>query len=119
MFSYLGDCIEYYLCIHRFVKSNPERGYHDHPWNKALSFILCGSYQERILRCNDPEDYEVYHRNRWTFNYLDGQKSFHRVKSLRGKMNIERFRCSFSGKTQTCGLYLPFKRGVNIGGWFL
>ena len=30
------------LCIHHFVKSDPDRGYHDHPWSSAMSFILCG-----------------------------------------------------------------------------
>lgn len=89
------------LCIHRFVKSDPERGYHDHPWSKAISFILCGGYTERILvkdnSNNDNEmitendeqktelNYQIYQRKRWTFNYLDGVETFHRVLIDEGK----------------------------------
>ena len=67
------------VCIHNFVKSDPDRGYHDHPWNKSLSFILCGGYKERIYNKNNSEGYITYIRNKWTFNYLDGNKTFHRV----------------------------------------
>jgi 8-oxo-dGTP diphosphatase len=66
------------LCIHNFVKSDPDRGYHDHPWTRALAFILCGSYEERIYSQSDI-NYVTHHRNMWTFNYLDGCKTFHRV----------------------------------------
>jgi 8-oxo-dGTP diphosphatase len=38
------------VCIHHFVKSEPDRGYHDHPWKRSLSFILCGGYDERIVQ---------------------------------------------------------------------
>lgn len=60
------------ICIHNFVKSDPGRGFHDHPWNNALSFILCGNYQEKF---SDDEDVI---RNRFTFNLLYGNR-FHRV----------------------------------------
>ncbi len=64
------------LCIHNFVKSDPDRGYHDHPWDRALSLIMCGGYEERILV---DKTYVSRKRNMWTFNYLDGRKTFHRV----------------------------------------
>ncbi|WP_339862319.1 hypothetical protein [Paremcibacter congregatus] len=32
--------------IHRFVDSDPDRGLHDHPWRRAYSLILSGSYDE-------------------------------------------------------------------------
>jgi 8-oxo-dGTP diphosphatase len=72
------------MCIHHFVKSDPDRGYHDHPWNRGLSFILAGGYEERILSKenlneNDKPQYTTYSRPRWSFNYLDGVNSFHRV----------------------------------------
>lgn len=69
------------LCIHHFVKSDPDRGFHDHPWNHSLSFILCGGYSERIItRDNpDPTNYKTVERKRFTFNYLDGLNTFHRV----------------------------------------
>jgi len=67
------------MCIHRFVRSDPERGYHDHPWKKSISFILCGSYEERIYDKNNHNGYRVKYRNRFRFNYLDGVNTFHRV----------------------------------------
>lgn len=65
------------LCIHHFVKSDPDRGYHSHPWNHSLSFILCGSYNERIFNI-ETNSYTTVKRNRWNFNYLTGD-IFHRV----------------------------------------
>lgn len=73
------------MCIHRFVKSDPERGYHDHPWNKSISFILCGGYEERIYDIKKPNGYYVKYRNRFNFNYLDGVNTFHRVIIPEGK----------------------------------
>ena len=71
------------VCIHHFVASDPDRGYHDHPWAKALSFILCGGYSERILDggadANGCPTYNTFERRRWNFNYLKGENVFHRV----------------------------------------
>ena len=65
------------LCIHRIVASDPDRGYHDHPWNHAISFILAGGYEERL------DKYEQYQRGRfvkrWTFNYINGTNKHHRI----------------------------------------
>lgn len=65
------------LCIHHFVKSDPERGHHDHPWGRAISFILSGGYSEQILT-DDKQNHTTVERKRWHFNYLDGNL-FHRV----------------------------------------
>lgn len=118
------------LCIHRFVKSDPERGYHDHPWNKALSFILCGGYTERILdknsinHNNNEVKYVTHLRKRWTFNYLDGVNTFHRVMIDEGKDAWTLF--AFSGRSKTWGMisltgqYHPMSTKVsdNDGGWW-
>jgi hypothetical protein len=32
--------------LHRFVDSDPDRGLHDHPWNRAVSLVLSGGYDE-------------------------------------------------------------------------
>jgi 8-oxo-dGTP diphosphatase len=73
------------MCIHWFVKSDPDRGYHDHPWLKSVSFILCGGYEERIYSPHAENGYTVKHRKRWQFNYLDGVNTFHRVMIEPGK----------------------------------
>jgi len=39
--------------IHRFVASDPERGFHDHPWKWAMSLILSGEYLELTPRGGD------------------------------------------------------------------
>lgn len=33
--------------LHRFVASDPDRGLHDHPWNRAISLVLAGGYTEQ------------------------------------------------------------------------
>lgn len=73
------------MCIHRFVKSDPDRGYHDHPWKRSMSFILSGGYEERVLNLTDRKSYQTYQRNRFTFNYLKGENNFHRVMLEEGK----------------------------------
>ncbi len=74
------------LVMHQFVRSDPDRGYHDHPWSFGASFILSGGYLERaIKRAWDPAGKpksevpisEVwYHAGR--FNTFNGD-DYHRV----------------------------------------
>ena len=78
------------ICIHHFLKSDPDRGFHDHPWS-GCSFILSNFYDERILNVDDIEeknyskhtfdmsDYSVFRRKRFTFNSFKGKNKFHRV----------------------------------------
>jgi hypothetical protein len=39
--------------LHRFVDSDPDRGLHDHPWDRAVSLVLCGGYDE-LRWCEPP-----------------------------------------------------------------
>lgn len=55
--------------LHRFVGSDPDRGFHDHPWARAYSLILLGWYYE-LRRWG-------MRRVCW-FNVIDGD-TFHRV----------------------------------------
>ena len=43
---YLTGLFGWHLYLHRFVDSDPDRGLHDHPWNRAFSLILTGGYDE-------------------------------------------------------------------------
>lgn len=45
--------------IHRFVGSDPMRGWHDHPWYPAVSVVLWGEYGEE--RC-EPDTVAYAHR---------------------------------------------------------
>lgn len=74
------------MCIHHFVKSDPDRGYHDHPWNYGLSFIATGGYEERILN-DDNKTFQTKHRKPWSFNFLRGHK-FHRVMLQKSSWTI-------------------------------
>ncbi|WP_078456524.1 hypothetical protein [Solemya velum gill symbiont] len=38
--------------IHRFLASDPDRGLHDHPWDKAIGMVLAGGYTEERLEEN-------------------------------------------------------------------
>lgn len=111
------------MCIHHFVKSDPDRGYHDHPWEKSISFILAGKYDERILN-DDKKTYETYIRNRWTFNYLDGKKTFHRVMIEDDKDVWTLFyfqkRSKIWGMISLNGIYQQMSNQIkdNDGGWW-
>jgi hypothetical protein len=66
-FVFHGLGIRIYL--HRFVGSDPERGWHDHPWAWAASLVLAGSYLESRR--------DGLRHRRWG-NVLSGD-TFHRV----------------------------------------
>ena len=116
------------MCIHRFVKSDPERGYHDHPWKRAISFILCGGYKERILdkvdKTKNECKYTTHKRNRWSFNYLNGVDNFHRVMIEEGSDAWTIF--MFQRRSKTWGMisldgeYNPMSVAISDadGGWW-
>lgn len=44
---YLLTALGVRVYLHRFLASDPDRGYHDHPWPWAISIVLAGWYWER------------------------------------------------------------------------
>lgn len=112
------------VCIHRFIKSDPDRGYHDHPWKHSMSFILCGGYTERIYDKDNDNGYITIQRNKWNINYLKGEGVFHRVMIDEGK---DAWTIFFFGKrSKTWGMigldnqYKAMNNQVedNDGGWW-
>lgn len=75
---YLGTLLGWRFYLHRFVGSDPARGLHDHPWRRAVSLILSGSYWEERR-----QDVRLV---RW-FNRLTGD-TFHRVV-LRRQVSVD------------------------------
>lgn len=71
------------ICIHRFCMSDPDRGFHDHPWSHACSFVLAGRYEER-LNAEKPEEKGRILRP-GQFNYVNGKRVFHRVMLEEGE----------------------------------
>jgi hypothetical protein len=61
--------------IHRFLSSDPDRGLHDHPWDRALGIVLAGGYMEQRL-LNDK--IVERHLGAGRINRLGGD-DFHRV----------------------------------------
>ena len=68
---YLGSFLGLRAYIHRFVASDPDRGLHDHPWNRSVSLLLVGGYRE--IRHNGER-----HLRPGQLNYIRGN-DFHRV----------------------------------------
>ncbi|MGE5154701.1 MAG: hypothetical protein ACM3ST_11875 [Bdellovibrio bacteriovorus] len=74
---YLLGVLGWHLYLHRFVDSDPDRGLHDHPWDRALSLVLVTGYDE--IR-SDPRGGAATRRSLgpWRLNWLRGD-DFHRV----------------------------------------
>lgn len=71
--------------LHRFLASDPDRGLHDHPWQKATGFILSGSYQE--LRLIEKDQQASVAKRQFTpgkINHIRGD-DFHRIVLNRQK----------------------------------
>lgn len=78
---YLFGVRGWHCYLHRFVASDPDRGVHDHPWDRAVSLILIGGYNELRLLGDDAGHggHTVSTRQRpWRLNRLRG-RDFHRV----------------------------------------
>lgn len=90
------------ICIHNFVGSDPDRGYHDHPWTDAVSFILCGGYDERIYSTDAVNGFVSHRRNPFTFNYLKGNGTYHRVMVDEKKSPWTLF--AFTKRSKTWGM---------------
>ncbi len=71
---YLFTLLGWRFYIHRFVGSDPDRGLHDHPWQRAFSIILAGWYWEETRRKFGKGQLR---KVRW-YNSLTGD-TFHRV----------------------------------------
>lgn len=72
------------VCIHHFVRSDPDRGYHDHPWKHAASIILAGGYEERVVSGASTTpghvpQYITVMRRSGRCHGLSGENYFHRV----------------------------------------
>jgi len=67
------------LYLHRFLASDPDRGLHDHPWDKAFGMVLSGGYQElRLASRGDGEQVVTRHLRPGSINRIRGG-DFHRI----------------------------------------
>lgn len=69
----------YRVYLHRFVSSDPGRGLHNHPWNRAVSFVLSGKYEE--IRMMDAQHGNAVIKRQVSagnLNWINGS-IFHRI----------------------------------------
>lgn len=69
-----------FIVLHRFVDSDPDRGFHDHPWQYGKALLLAGGYDELLVPKQDSPRAE---RVRRSFGPLQvnsiNPHQFHRV----------------------------------------
>jgi hypothetical protein len=75
---YLAGALGWHAYLHRFVDSDPDRGLHDHPWNRAFSLVLTTGYDEQRLIGGDSGETAVRSIRPFRLNLLRGA-DFHRV----------------------------------------
>lgn len=75
---YLFGAFGWHAYLHRFVGSDPDRGLHDHPWNRAVSLVLSGGYDEQRPSDGDFDQIIVRSIRPFRLNFLRGE-DFHRV----------------------------------------
>jgi hypothetical protein len=75
---YLLGLLGWHVYLHRFVDSDPDRGLHDHPWERAVSLVLSGGYDELRPIGGDPARVSSRHIRPWRLNSLRGT-DYHRV----------------------------------------
>jgi hypothetical protein len=75
---YLLGAFGWHAYLHRFADSDPDRGLHDHPWNRAVSLVLTGGYDELRPAGADLARAAVRAVRPWRLNFLRGE-DFHRV----------------------------------------
>jgi hypothetical protein len=71
--------------LHHYLRSDPDRGVHDHPWDHALAVQLCAGYiEERWNGVSAQGMRKRYKRRRPGFGYLLKGSDFHRVLVIDG-----------------------------------
>lgn len=87
--------------IHKFKASDPDLGYHDHPWGWAWSWVLAGRYTETT-----PTGRRI--RRRFSLGRLTGD-SLHRVVLAEGDECWTLF--VHGRRTKGWGFFRPFRVG--------
>lgn len=87
---FIGQVLGITVYLHRFVRDDDERHLHNHPWNHALSVVLCGRYTETqadstthasICTCRENLIWLSQHQVRWV-NYIH-RNDFHQITGVK------------------------------------
>ena len=73
------------IYVHHYLRSDPDRGPHDHPWRWMIVWPLSGGYtEERLVRFDSSGLVLAYHVRRPGLPYLLDARDFHRVLTRGG-----------------------------------
>ena len=81
---YLFGAFGWHAYLHRFVDSDPDQRLHDHPWNRAVSLVITGGYNEQRPTGADAEAISIRNIRPFRLNFLRGE-DFHRVVLQEGR----------------------------------
>jgi hypothetical protein len=89
-----GKYVGYGIYLHYFYRGDNDRELHNHPWEKSLSFILCGGYNEE-RKDNVANKIITRKIKPFTFNFIKNT-DFHRVTLMPNTKHV--WTLFFSGK---------------------
>lgn len=77
---FVGQILGVTVYLHHYVRSDPDRGLHDHPWSWAIALPLCGGYwEERLDGFDAAGPRRRVRRRRPGLPYRMTGRDFHRV----------------------------------------
>lgn len=88
-----GKDLGFGVYLHYFYKGDEDRELHNHPWERALSFVLLGGYYEE--RRTEKDEVILKDIKPLTFNYIT-KDHFHRV--IKKKKSPHVWTIFFTGK---------------------
>ena len=69
--------------LHHYLRPDPDRGLHDHPWPWAIALPLAGGYyEERVWRWGLHGPHTCFHRRRPGLPYLLSGHDFHQISEM-------------------------------------
>lgn len=77
---YVGTTLGWTIYLHHYLRPDPDRGLHDHPWPRAIVLPLCAGYIEARLSGFDRHGRKItVHRRRPFVPYSLRGSDFHRI----------------------------------------
>ncbi|TXL70122.1 hypothetical protein FHP25_35970 [Vineibacter terrae] len=81
---YVGQVAGWTIYLHHYLRPDPDRGLHDHPWPRAIALPLAGGYREARLDGFDQHGRVMRVRMRRPFlPYMLRGADFHRIIAFR------------------------------------
>ncbi len=82
---YVGQLFGWTIYLHHYLRPDPDRGLHDHPWSRAIAIPLAGGYHEARLQGFQRFGRNILlHRRRPFVPYRLSGSDFHRIQMFIG-----------------------------------